>query len=204
MAELRLLALGDSYTIGEGVAPAEAWPSRLARALTAHDHPCAGPTVIATTGWTTDELQAALAQASLAPPYDLVTLMIGVNDQYRWRPIDAFVQGFAPLLEDAIALAGGRAARVLGISIPDWSVTPFARGDTRSPQHIGETIDAFNTLARDRVLVRGARWADVTACSRRAGSGPGQLVGDGLHPGPAQYATWVDEALLPATLEMLA
>lgn len=203
MAEMRVLALGDSYTIGEGVTRDQAWPRLLVHGLAAHGHPCAEPSVIATTGWTTDALQAALAQANLALSYDLVTLMIGVNDQYRGYSVDTFAQGFAPLLDRAIELAGGNAARVLGISVPDWGVTPFARNDARTPQQIGETIDAFNAVAREQVLARGAHWADVTACSRFAGTGPGQLVEDDLHPGPAQYAAWVDEALLPAALEML-
>lgn len=203
MAELRLLALGDSYTIGEDVAPTQAWPAQLARALSKCGHACAAPTVLARTGWTTGELLAALAAAALAPPYDLVTLQIGVNDQYRERAPDEFQRDFDTLLAHALRLAGARAARVLGVSIPDWGVTPFAAQDARTPQTIAAAIDRFNALAQARVLRVGAGWVDVTTCSRHADRAPGQLCADGLHPGAAQYARWVDSALLPAILHQL-
>jgi lysophospholipase L1-like esterase len=203
MAELRLLALGDSYTVGEGVAPGAAWPAQLVARLREHGHDCAAPMVLARTGWTTDELLAALATATLAPPYDLVTLQIGVNDHYRGRDMETFARGFAALLAQALRLAGARATRVLGVSIPDWGVTPFARQDARAPQAIATAIDQFNALARARVLRAGAAWVDVTGASRGAGQTPGQLCADGLHPGPAQYARWVDGALLQASLHAL-
>ena len=203
MAELRLLALGDSYTIGEGVAPTQAWPAQLARALSKCGYACAAPTVLARTGWTAEELLATLAPATLAPPYDLVTLQIGVNDQYRERAPGEFQRDFDTLLAHALRLAGERATRVLGVSIPDWGVTPFAKQDARSSQTIAAAIDRFNALAQTRVLRGGAGWVDVTACSRRAGRAPGQLCADGLHPGAAQYARWVDSALLPAILHQL-
>ncbi|MHB1616343.1 MAG: SGNH/GDSL hydrolase family protein [Metallibacterium sp.] len=203
MAELRLLALGDSYTIGEGVAPTQAWPAQLARALSKCGYACAAPTVLARTGWTAELLLATLAPAALAPPYDLVTLQIGVNDQYRERAPGEFQRDFDTLLAHALRRAGERATRVLGVSIPDWGVTPFARQDARSSQTIAAAIDQFNALAQTRVLRVGAGWVDVTACSRRAGRAPGQLCADGLHPGAVQYARWVDSALLPATLHQL-
>ncbi|MHB1993525.1 SGNH/GDSL hydrolase family protein [Metallibacterium scheffleri] len=203
MAELRLLALGDSYTVGEGVAPGAAWPAQLVARLREHGHDCAAPTVLARTGWTTDELLAALATATLAPPYDLVTLQIGVNDQYRGRRADAFAHDFDALLAQALRLADARAPRVLGVSIPDWSVTPFARQDARAPLAIATAIDQFNALARARVLRAGAGWVDITSASRGAGQAPGQLCADGLHPGPAQYAHWVATALLPTAREQL-
>ncbi|WP_136256374.1 SGNH/GDSL hydrolase family protein [Metallibacterium scheffleri] len=203
MAELRLLALGDSYTVGEGVAPSAAWPAQLVARLREHGHDCAAPTVLARTGWTTDELLAALATATLAPPYDLVTLQIGVNDQYRGRDMEAFVRGFDALLAQALRLADARATRVLGVSIPDWSVTPFARQDARAPQAIATTIDQFNARARACALRVGAGWVDITSASRRAGQAPEQLCADSLHPGPAQYAHWVATALLPAAREQL-
>ena len=203
MAELRLLALGDSYTVGEGVAPAEAWPAQLVQRLRDHAHTCAAPTVLARTGWTTDELLAALAPATLAPPYDLVTLQIGVNDHYRERALGEFERDFDALLARALRLAGGRATRVLGVSIPDWGVTPFARRDMRTPQAIATAIDRFNARARTRVLRVGAAWVDVTSASRSAGQTRAALCADDLHPGPAQYARWVETALLPAAREQL-
>ena len=203
MAELRLLALGDSYTVGEGVAPSEAWPTQLATRLREHGHACAAPIVLARTGWTTDELLAALATATLAPPYDLVTLQIGVNDQYRGRRADAFAHDFDALLTQALRLAGGRPTRVLAVSIPDWSLTPFAEQDARTSQTIATAIDQFNARARARALRVGAGWVDITSASRRAGQAPEQLCADGLHPGPAQYAHWVATALLPAARKQL-
>ncbi|EQD31241.1 hypothetical protein B1A_20031, partial [mine drainage metagenome] len=117
-----------------------------------------------------------------------------------------FQRDFDALLVRALRLAGERAARVLGVSIPDWGVTPFARQDARTSQTIAAAIDQFNALSQTRVLRVGAGWVDVTACSRRAGRAgraPGQLCADGLHPGAAQYARWVDNALLPAILHQL-
>src|SRR5690348_18315404 len=119
------LALGDSYTIGEGVALDERWPVQLAARLREAGIDIADPQIIATTGWTTDELAAAMDTASFARPYDLVTLLVGVNNQYRGRPLDEYSVQFRDLLQRAIHLAGGIAAHVIVVSIPDWGVTPF-------------------------------------------------------------------------------
>ena len=200
---LRLLALGDSYTIGEGVPTPASWPARLADGLAATGHPAAPPVVVAKTGWTTDELLAAMPSAPLHPPYGLVTLQIGVNDQYRDRGLASFQAGYDRLLQRAIALAGGRAARVLAVSIPDWGVTPFGARDRRGPAAISRAIDAFNACARERARAAGVPWADVTETSRRAGSAPGMVAADDLHPGAGQYALWVRESLLPASHRLL-
>lgn len=201
--ERRLLALGDSYTAGEGVTARDAWPAQLCRALTAAGFAFAAPTVLARTGWTTDELLAALDAAPPAPGHDLVTLQIGVNDQYRGRSAAQFAAGFAALLARAVALAGGTPARVLAVSIPDWGVTPFAARDARTPASIAEAIDACNRLARQQAVQAGVAWAEVTSISRQAGAGSGMLVADALHPGVAQYARWVESALLPAVRALL-
>ncbi len=205
MAEkpLRLLALGDSYTIGEGVPTPASWPAQLANGLADIGHPAAPPVVLAKTGWTTDELLAAIHPTSLHPPYDLVTLQVGVNDQYRDRALASFQAGYDLLLQRAIALAGGRAARVLAVSIPDWGVTPFGARDRRGPAAIGKAIDAFNACAGERARAAGVWWADVTDASRRAGSAPGMVAADDLHPGAGQYALWVRESLLPASRRLL-
>ncbi|MCH8031786.1 MAG: SGNH/GDSL hydrolase family protein, partial [Bacteroidetes bacterium] len=126
--QLRYLALGDSYTIGEGVAEDERWPVQLATKLRTQGIPLENPEIIAKTGWTTDELAAGIDKAHPRGPYDFVSLLIGVNDQYRGRCLDEYRQQFRDLLQRAIAFSAGDASRVLVVSIPDWSVTPFARG----------------------------------------------------------------------------
>lgn len=186
------LALGDSYTVGEGVSPTDAWPAQLARTLAAVDGIELGtPQIIATTGWTTDELAAAMAATALAPPYDLVSLSIGVNDQYRGRDAGEFHRDFVELLERAVALAGGDPTRMMVVSIPDWGVTPFARGQERDPRQVAAEIDAFNALAQAEAARVGARFVDVSAESRACADDPAMLAIDGLHPSAAQYARWL-------------
>jgi lysophospholipase L1-like esterase len=193
---LRFLALGDSYTIGEGVAPRERWPVQLAARLRGEGIDVGDPHVTATTGWTTDELAAAMDAATFAPPHALVTLLIGVNDQYRGRGVDEYRERFRTLLQRAIGLAGQAASRVIVVSIPDWGVTPFARGEGRDTAGVAREIDAFNAAAQAETSRGGAHWIDVTGISRAPGSCD-ELVADGLHPSGAQYARWV-EAILPA------
>jgi lysophospholipase L1-like esterase len=185
-----LLALGDSYTIGEGVADDERWPSQLARRLRDGGVPIADPELIARTAWTTDELMDAIDEARPEGPYDLVTVLIGVNDQYRARPIEQFESGFTPVLDQAVRLTGGRPERVIVISIPDWGATPFAAG--RDSALIAREIDDYNAKARSLAERRGARWHDVTACSRTVATRPELVVSDQLHPSGAMYAEWAE------------
>jgi lysophospholipase L1-like esterase len=192
---LTYLALGDSYTIGEGVAPAERWPAQLAARLRGEGVPLGEPEILATTGWTTDELAAAMDGAAFAPPYDLVSLLIGVNNQYRGRGAEAYRHEFHALLARAIALAGGRPSRLLVLSIPDWGVTAFAQSDRRGGARIGAELDDFNAIARDEARRAGAAWIDVTGFSRQH---PDWLVADGLHPDGRQYALWTGAALAAA------
>ena len=196
------LALGDSYTIGEGVAPGERWPVQLVARLRDDGIDIADPRIIATTGWTTDELAAAMDAASFAPPYDLVTLLVGVNNQYRGRPLDEYRAQFRDLLQRAIHLAGGNAAHVVVVSIPDWGVTPFAAREGCDAARIAREIDAFNAAACAETGGAGAHWIDVTTISRASGSRD-ELVADGLHPSGAQYARWVD-AILPSARSVLS
>lgn len=197
---LRFLALGDSYTIGEGVAPEERWPNRLAEILRSRGAPCADPEIIARTAWTTDELMDAVDEASPKGPFDLVTLLIGVNDQYRSRPIEQFESGFAPALDQAIALARGGARRVIAISIPDWGATPFAEG--RDRPLITREVGLYNERARALSESRGVRWHDITEISRRILTEPRLVVSDGLHPSGVLYADWA-ASLVPVVLELL-
>lgn len=191
----RFLALGDSYTIGEGVAPSERWPDLLAARLG-----IGAPQIIAKTGWTTDELNAAIDAAAPTGPFDLVTLLIGVNNQYRGRDAEEYRREFAALLQRAIAFAGGVAGRVVVVSIPDWGVTPFAEGRDRA--QIARDIDRFNEINREETARAGARYVDVTPVSREAANDPSLTAADNLHPSAAMYRRWV-ELVLPHAREAL-
>ena len=182
----RYLALGDSYTIGESVAPAERFPNQLAAAMSLGE-----PMIIAKTGWTTDELNAAIDAADPKGPFDLVTLLIGVNNQYRGRDAEQYRGEFAALLRRAIGFAGGDAKKVVVISIPDWGVTPFAEG--RDRLKIATEIDVYNAINREETARKGARYVDITPISRR--NDPSLVAGDGLHPSATQYAEWVKAIL---------
>jgi lysophospholipase L1-like esterase len=193
--DLRFLALGDSYTLGEGIAPDAGWPWQLARALRTDVIGLADPEILAVTGWTTDELAAAMDATPFAPPYALVSLSIGVNNQYRGRDADEYRREFDDLLQRAIALAGDEASRVFVVSIPDWGMTRFAREQKRDAAGIAAEIDAFNALARGETAIAGARFADVTEISRRCADRPDMFADDGLHPSAAQYALWLPKII---------
>lgn len=199
-AAVRFLALGDSYTIGEAVPENDRWPVQLAELLRARGVPVAPPEIVARTGWTTDELAAGIDAAQLTGPYDLVTLLAGVNDQYRGRPLDEYEQQFGALLARAVGFAGNRADHVLVLSIPDWGVTPFAQGRDRT--RIAREIDAFNDANRRAAVQTGARYVDVAPASRRAASEPALVASDGLHLSGAMYAEWARLAL-PEALQAL-
>jgi|SRR5579859_932512 len=190
---MRFLALGDSYTIGESVAPAERWPLQLTALLRNAGLALDDPQIVATTGWTTDELWAGIDRAAPRGPFELVSLLIGVNDQYRRRDASEYAAQFAVLLARAIEFAGGRPGRVVVLSIPDWGVTPFARGRDRAG--IGRAIDQFNTLNREAAQGAGARYVDVTPISRQAAVDSALIAGDGLHPSGKMYAEWARLAL---------
>ena len=202
-APRRYLALGDSYTIGEDVAEAGRWPVQLAALLRADGIAMDPPTIVARTGWTTDELSAAMDDAELARGNDLVSLLIGVNNQYRGRALDEYETQFTTLLDRAIALAGDRAGRVLVLSIPDWGVTPFGAKSGRDVARIAAELDAFNRAAAAICASRGVAFVDITPISRDPGAQPSMLAADGLHPSAAQYALWAQHAL-PAAKSLLA
>jgi lysophospholipase L1-like esterase len=186
----RYLALGDSYTIGESVAPEERFPAQLARRRALGE-----PEIIAKTGWTTDELNAAIDAANPQGPYELVTLLIGVNNQYRGRDAEQYRGEFTALLRRAIGFAGGDAKRVVVVSIPDWGVTPFAEGRDRAK--IAAEIDRYNAINREEAARAGARYVDITPVSRR--DDPTLTAGDKLHPSGKMYSEWVEliSAALP-------
>ncbi len=201
MHDHRFLALGDSYTIGEGVPERERWPVQLVSRLRADGIRIADPQIIARTGWTTDELAAAMDAAQFQPPHALVTLLIGVNNQYRGKPLDEYREQFRSLLQRTIELAGSDPRRALVISIPDWGVTPFAQDSGRDPRQIAGQIDAFNAAAREEASAQRAHFVDVTGLSRDPRCRH-LLVADGLHPSGAQYAHWI-AVIAPVAAEIL-
>jgi lysophospholipase L1-like esterase len=200
--ERRLLALGDSYTIGEGVAPHERWPEQLATALRERGIGVADPQIVATTGWTTDELLRGIEAVHPRGSFALVSLLIGVNNQYRGRDTDDYRAQFRSLLGRAIGFAGGTAEQVIVISIPDWGVTPFAEQEARDPLRIAEEIGRFNGVNREEALDAGASYVDITPASRVAEHDRSLLAADGLHPSGRMYAEWV-RLILPVARRVL-
>jgi lysophospholipase L1-like esterase len=197
----RYLALGDSYTIGESVPVEDRWPVQLAAGLRRLGLPTAAPEIIARTGWTTDELMAGIRQALPQGPYDLVSLLIGVNNQYRGRNLDEYSTSFHSLLVKAISLAGQRPERVLVLSIPDWGVTPFAHD--RDAGQISTEINRFNQVNRQAAQQAGAAYFDITPLSRQAAGDPSWLADDGLHPSGKMYAAWA-ALVLPVAQQILS
>lgn len=192
----RFLALGDSYTIGEGVALEDNWPSQLTRKLRQKDVQIAEPQIIAQTGWTTEDLSSAIERAlekeEIVPPYDLVTLCIGVNDQYQ-NKTENYAQAFQQLLEQAIQFTGQRKERVLVLSIPDWSVTPFAAEHDR--ERVQKEIHALNRINARAAYHAQLPYMNLTELSRRARYSREMLVDDGLHYSRAMYRLWVQDML---------
>ena len=200
---MKYLALGDSYTIGEGVPADGRWPTRLAHALRAEGVALEDPRIIATTGWTTDELCAAIDGEEPLGRFDFVTLLVGVNNQYRGRSVAEYRGEFAELLRRAVGFAGGVPARVMVLSIPDWGVTPFARGQGRDAAQVAAEIDAFNDAAREVADRHDVAFVDITRISRERGADDDMLVADQLHPSAAMHALWM-EAALPVARGLLA
>lgn len=186
-AQQRYLALGDSYTIGEGVGESDRWPVQLVRALRARGAAVAEAEIIAKTGWTTDELDAGITGRAPKGPFGLVTVLIGVNNQYRGRSADEFRTQLRALLVRAKGFANGDAHRVIVVSIPDWGVTPF--NTSRDPAQVAREIDTFNTINREEAARAGVYSVDITDLTRSA---PRDVVSDGLHPSAAMYAKWVE------------
>ena len=196
---LSFLALGDSYTIGEAVAVEGRWPHQLAAALRAQGVDLADPQTIATTGWTTDELDAGIDAAAPQGPFAFVSLLIGVNNQYRGRPLNEYRHQFEALLQRAIGFAGGDAGRVLVLSFPDWGATPFGAGSGRDLARIGIETDEFNGAAKVISTQQGVAFVDITDISRAHGADPTMIAEDNLHPSTRMYALWAERALPVAT-----
>ncbi len=198
---LRFLALGDSYTIGESVAENERWPVQLVAALRRQGVNMADPEIIAKTGWTTTELSEGIEQAEPQGPYDLVSLLIGVNNQYRGLSQEEYRDEFVGLLETAVSLANNNPNRVFVVSIPDWSVTPF--GQRRDSRDVSADIDAFNAINRAESEQRGIIYIDITEISRRVPDDSSLIAEDGLHPSGEMYRLWVEQ-MQPAVCHLLS
>ncbi|MPR34864.1 SGNH/GDSL hydrolase family protein [Cytophagaceae bacterium SJW1-29] len=187
------LSLGDSYTIGESVPEADRWSVQLAEMLRKDGIAVAPPDIIARTGWTTAELMDGIQAARKEKNYELVSLLIGVNNQYRGQSIERFRTEFRSLLETSIAYAAGRKERVFVLSIPDWGVSPFGAGSDRGK--VAREIDAFNAVAKEECDKAGILYIDITPLSRTGLGDPSMFASDGLHFSGKMYGLWAMEAL---------
>ncbi len=183
------LALGDSYTIGESVDVAERWPVQLVQGLREGDIEVEAPRLIAKTGWTTANLKDAIAEANLENNFDLVSLLIGVNNQYQGKSIEEYRLEFEQLLFRAIELAGGKKEGVFVLSIPDYGATPFGASNAES---IGAEIDAFNAINKEITTQQGVAYFDITPISRQASTNSALTATDNLHPSGEMYKLWVE------------
>ena len=190
------LALGDSYTIGESVTPSQAFPHQLQALLNNRKLSIVAPKIIAKTGWTTGDLQSAIKQENSTKKYDFVTLLIGVNNQYRGYSLEGYKKEFAELLQTAINFANGNKKRVFVVSIPDWGVTPFGKDSGRDVATISSEIDAYNLANKEITLAAGVSYTDITPESRKASADLALVASDGLHPSEKMYANWAN-ALAP-------
>lgn len=198
--QISYLALGDSYTIGQGVPEHDRYPIQLQDTLIKVGISIDKLQIIAQTGWTTTQLSTNIDNATITTPYNLVTLLIGVNNQYRGLSIEDYREEFTALLNRAIDFAGNDKSRVVVLSIPDWGVTPFADG--RDREKIAMEIDAFNAVNFDEAQKAGVAYVDVTSISREAANRPELIATDNLHPSGLMYSYWVDD-LFPIAFEIL-
>lgn len=179
------LALGDSYTIGEGVKPEERWPTLLTRLYTFFP-----PEYLAKTGWTTQDLLATIAASQFAAQYDWVSVQIGVNDQYDGVGISTYREGLANILDFALSKVADP-QRILVLSIPDYSVTPFAQ--TRALTRAAEEVSLFNTIGQEIAHAKHTTYCNITPLSQKAATDLTLLAEDGLHPSGKMYRMWVEK-----------
>jgi lysophospholipase L1-like esterase len=193
---LTYLALGDSYTIGQSVPIEQSFPLQLTGQLNATGHFVTRPKIIAVTGWTTGDLINAASHSDIGDKqYNIVTLLIGVNNQFRgYSPNDYRIE-FVQLLHTAINHAKGGKSHVFVLSIPDWGVTPFAKNGGYNAQKVGAEIDLFNAINKEETQKLDATYVDITPASRRASYDPSLIAGDGLHPAANMYSLWVSQLL---------
>lgn len=197
---LRYLALGDSYTIGESVEPALRWPVQLVERLRKEGFEVEDPRIIATTGWTTQDLLQAIEKQLNNEKYDLVSVLIGVNNQYQGKSIDAYEKDLHEIFKEAIKHSERGAAGVFAVSIPDYGVTPF--GASRE-EEIGRELDEFNRVFAEVASQYEVEFFNITPISRRAKEEPGLIAEDNLHPSGEMYREWVD-LIYPEVKEILS
>jgi lysophospholipase L1-like esterase len=197
---IRFLALGDSYTIGESVEEDQRWPTQLADSLANTGFNLAESKIIAQTGWTTEELKEGIQSVNPQGSWQLVSLLIGVNNQYRKLDTAAYHSEFRELVQMAITFADNDPSRVIVVSIPDYGVTPFAQN--MDPEKIAEEIDAFNAINFQVTKQSDAKYINVTTISRQAATDPSLIAEDGLHPSGKMYKAWVD-VIYPLAYEIV-
>lgn len=200
--EISYLAIGDSYTIGEAVPLQGGFPYQLTTILKDNGLDVGTPHIIAKTGWTTSELQDAIKKANLNEKFTVVTLLIGVNNQYRGESKEKYRQEFKELLQTAISFANGNKARVFVVSIPDWGLTPYGQESGRDIPGVSSDIDAFNAINRIETLSQGISYTDITPGSRLVASDKELVASDGLHPSAKMYHQWAVQ-LAPALIKEL-
>lgn len=193
------LALGDSYTIGTSVDMADRWPVQLARELVDDSITVTEQRIVATNGWTTSDLINGINTADLNERYDLVSLLIGVNNQYQGQPLNGYQRQFEELLQTAIGLAGGDPRKVFVVSIPDYAFTPFGGGS----QTITDELLRFNAAANFIADDFGVLFLNITPISQQGLENPNLVANDNLHPSGEQYRRWVDEVIKDSVLELL-
>lgn len=187
---VRFLALGDSYTIGKGVLDNERWPIQLADSLKIRGVVIDTVRIIATTGWRTDNLIQAISNQNLEKEnYNLVSLLIGVNNQYQNKSIQQYIIEFPQLLDSAIKFAGGDTDRVFVVSIPDYAATPF--GQDADPKQISKEIEQYNAINKIFADSYRVQYFDITPISKFGLFQPYLVANDGLHPSAIQYTEWV-------------
>jgi len=194
---LRYLALGDSYTIGESVTEKDRWPNQLASQLSKTNNKEVKTSIIATTGWRTDNLMNAITIAKLKDEYDLVSLLIGVNNQYQGKSIEQFATEFEELLKTSIRLAQGNKENVFVVSIPDYGFTPYGQ---KNQSKISKEIDQFNDVSKKITDQYNVRYINITDISRQGMIQPSLVASDGLHPSGAMYSLWVERIAKQITL----
>lgn len=188
--KIKCLFLGDSYTAGTAVPEADRWPVRLTALMNESGRNAEFPRIIAGNGWTTGDLLNALDADDPAPGYDYAFLLIGVNNQFHGRPLPEFEKEFEVLVDRAIRYVRDDSDRVVVLSIPDYSVTPFATD--RNPAKIASEIEQFNEACERIATRRKLRFLDLVEISRQAASNEALLVEDGLHPSGEMYRLWSD------------
>jgi lysophospholipase L1-like esterase len=194
MPSYSLLCLGDSYTIGESVEANENFPTQSVRLLNKEGNHFDAPEIIAMTGWTTDELKDAIDKSHVKKSFDFVTLLVGVNDQYRGRTVEEYKPQFESLLTQAIQFANGHSSKVIVLSIPDWGVTPFAKD--RDPEKIAQQINSYNEVNKQLAREHNVKYIDITTSTREAAGDPALVAPDGLHPSAKEYAKWAAKIYL--------